>query len=136
MRKNYLITFKKIQKQPPEEFYKKPILKNLAIFTGKYIVKILRVPILKSICGRLLRKMRSWNWKKLKIVDKEFQLYIKKQDFFNISIKNKWKCLSFCFNFITGFLYLEFGFTNNISLMWWEIQILQTIQLSTRINIY
>ena len=29
------------QKQPPEVFYKKPILKNFAIFTGKYLCWIL-----------------------------------------------------------------------------------------------
>ena len=27
--------FKKIQKQPPEVFYKKAVLKNFAIFTGR-----------------------------------------------------------------------------------------------------
>ena len=114
LRNVYLVTFKKIQKQSPEEFYKKPVLKILAIFTGKHlclilflivnIVKILRVPILKNICGRLLRKMRSLIWEKLRIADKEFQFYIKKQDFFNINIRNKWKCKSFCYNFIIGFL--------------------------------
>ena len=30
----FLIAFKKIQKQPPEVFYKKAVLKNFAIFTG------------------------------------------------------------------------------------------------------
>ena len=74
-----------IQKQPPDVFYKKVVLKNFAIFTGKHlcwsffwielqtwrslnfinkrlyhkcfpvnIAKILRTPILKNICERLL----------------------------------------------------------------------------------
>ena len=29
--------FKKMQKQPPEIFYRKAVDKNLAIFTGKYM---------------------------------------------------------------------------------------------------
>ena len=42
----------------------------------------------------------SWNWEELKIVDKEFSLYIKKTPaFFNISISDKWKWISlFLFN--------------------------------------
>ena len=31
------ITFEKMQKQPPEFFYNKPVLKNFAIFTGKQL---------------------------------------------------------------------------------------------------
>ena len=56
-----------MQKQPPEVFYKKAVLKNFEIFTGKYIcwglfliqniAKFLRAPILKNICKRLLLKM-------------------------------------------------------------------------------
>ena len=68
-----------VQKQPPEVFFKKGVLKNFANFTGKHlcwslffnkvarpqaptqmcsceISKILRTPILKNICGRLLIK--------------------------------------------------------------------------------
>ena len=51
-----LITFKKMQKQPPEKFYKKAILKSFTIFTGKHLclnlflmqnfAKCFRVPIL------------------------------------------------------------------------------------------
>ena len=61
---DFLITFKKIQKQPPEVFYKKAVfLKKFAIFTGQTgkrlfwslfliqnIAKFLRAPILKNIC--------------------------------------------------------------------------------------
>ena len=60
-----------IQKQPPEVFFKKRVLKNFASFTGKHlrwglhlikcfqvlscgICKILRTPNLKNICERLL----------------------------------------------------------------------------------
>ena len=63
--------FKKIQKQPPEVFYKKAVVKKLAIFTEKHlcwspfliqnIAKSLRAAILKNICERLLLKMCSWN---------------------------------------------------------------------------
>ena len=72
------------KKQPPEEFYKKGVLKNFAIFTGKHlcwglfliklqtwpafllkrrlqrrcfhvsIAKFLRTPVLKNICERLI----------------------------------------------------------------------------------
>ena len=42
---------------------------------------------------------------KLKIADNEFQFYIKITGFFNISIRNKWKCISLFFYFMTGFLW-------------------------------
>ena len=74
-----------MQKQPPDVFYKKAVLKNFAMFigrTGKHlcsslfliyaIAKFLSAPILKNICQRLLLKMCSWNWEKLKIILKEF----------------------------------------------------------------
>ena len=71
-----------MQKQPPEVFYEKTILKIFSLFTGKHLcwslfliqnsAKFLRAPILKNICEQLILKMCSWNWEKLKIVDKEF----------------------------------------------------------------
>ena len=67
-----------MQKQLLEVFYKKIVFKNFEIFTGKHrcwslfliqnIAKYLRPPILKSICERLLLKICSWNWEKLKII--------------------------------------------------------------------
>ena len=61
---------KKIQKQPPEMFYKKAVLKNFTTLTGrkgkhlcwspfliKNSVKFLRAPILKNICEHLLLKI-------------------------------------------------------------------------------
>ena len=61
--------FKKMQKQPPGVFYKKVVVKNLAIFTEKHlcwgllliqnIAKFLRAPILKNIYELLLLKMCS-----------------------------------------------------------------------------
>ena len=58
------LLLKKIQKQPPEVFYKKALLKNFEIFTGKDLcwslflilnaAKFLRAPILKYICERPL----------------------------------------------------------------------------------
>ena len=63
-------------------FFKKAVLKNFAIFTGKHLCwrlfliqnigKIFRVPILKNICKRMLVKMFMKLKKKLKIVDKGF----------------------------------------------------------------
>ena len=54
-RNGYLVTFKKLQMQPPKVFYKKAVIKNFAIFTGKHlcwslfliqiIPKFLRAPI-------------------------------------------------------------------------------------------
>ena len=61
-----LNTFLKIQKQPPEVFYKKAVVKKLAnskkknlcfsIFLIQNIAKSLRAPILKNICEQLLLK--------------------------------------------------------------------------------
>ena len=70
-----LITFKIIQKQPPEKFYKKAVLKNFAIFTGKYLCwrhfLIQNIaPVLKNICKRLLLK-RFMKLRKVNIVDKK-----------------------------------------------------------------
>ena len=75
---------------------------------------IFKIPILKNICEPLLLKMCSWNWKKCKNLASlakwlshrlrikwfwvRVQLqslkhfYIKKR-FFNINIRNEWKCL-------------------------------------------
>ena len=74
--------FLKMQKQPPEVFYKKAVVKNLAIIKEKHlclslfsiqnIAKFLRPLILKSICKRPLLKMPSWNSEKLEIVRKAF----------------------------------------------------------------
>ena len=59
----------KVQKQPPEVFYKKGVLRNFTIFTEKhlcrslflikllanlFILKFVRTPILKNNCERLL----------------------------------------------------------------------------------
>ena len=71
LRNGCLITFKKMQKQPPEVFYRKVVPKNFAIFTVKYlfwslfliqnIAKFLRASILKNICKQVLLKMCSSN---------------------------------------------------------------------------
>ena len=52
-----------------------------SLFLILSIAEFLREPILKNICERLLLKMCSWNWEKLKFIYKEFQFYIKKQVF-------------------------------------------------------
>ena len=79
--------FKQMQKQPPEKFCKKAVLKNFAIFTGKHlhwslflirnIAKFFRAPILKNFCERLLLKMfmkpmTMMKLRNIKIVDKGF----------------------------------------------------------------
>ena len=56
-----------MQKQPPEKFCEKAVLKDFAIFTGKHlrwilsliqnIAEFFRAPILKNICELLLLKM-------------------------------------------------------------------------------
>ena len=74
-----------MQKQPPDVFYKSPVVKKKkkkkqylqkhlcwSLFLIQIITKSLRAPILKNICERLLLKMCSWNWEKTKIVHKEF----------------------------------------------------------------
>ena len=47
------------QKQPPEVFYKKGVLRNFAKFTGKHcfpgnFAKVVRTPFLQNTSGRLL----------------------------------------------------------------------------------
>ena len=44
---------------------------------------------MKNIWERLLLKMCSGNWEKLKFIHNGFWFYIKKQGFFNINIRNK-----------------------------------------------
>ena len=76
---------KKMQKQPPEVFYKKTVVKKLAIITEKClcwssfliqnISKSLRAAILKNICGCFWKYVHEtiwWNWEKIKLVHKEF----------------------------------------------------------------
>ena len=76
--------------QPLEKFCKKVGLNNFAIVTEKHLcwrlfliqnlAKFFRAPILKNICQRLLPKL-FMKLRQLKVVDKKFQFYIKKQDF-------------------------------------------------------
>ena len=76
-----------MQKQPPDVSYKKTVLKNFAIFTRKHgkhlrrsllliqnIGKFLRAPILKNICEQLF-------WKNFKMLIRDFNSSLKKQDF-------------------------------------------------------
>ena len=66
LRNGYLITFKKMRKQPPEKFCKKAVFKEfcnihrkapvLEPFLIQNIAKYSRAPILKNICERLLLK--------------------------------------------------------------------------------
>ena len=64
-----------LQKQPPEVFYEKDVLRNFTKFTGKHLcqkkrlwhttrflvnfVKFLRTPILQNTSGRLLLELVS-----------------------------------------------------------------------------
>ena len=102
LRNGFLITFEKMQKQPPEVFYKKAILENFAILTGKHLCwsffLILNIAVSKStyfqnIHERLLLKMCSWKEKTLH----------KKKGFFNINIRNKWKCICLVISWLVSF---------------------------------
>ena len=44
----------------------------VGVFLILSIAKFLRTPILKNMRKRLLLKMCSWNWEKLKFIHKEF----------------------------------------------------------------
>ena len=101
--------FEKKQTQPSEVSIKK------LFYLIQNIAKFLRAPILKNIFERLLLKLCLWNREKLKIIHKEFKLYIKKTGFFNI-IRNKWKRLFLFHNWFP----MKFVFAYNISLVWWE----------------
>ena len=101
------ITLRKMQKEP-QEFCKKAVLKSSAIFTSKNIciwlfliqnvANFFRASNLKNICEQLLLK-EAMELRKIKIVNKGFKLYIKKQDF-STSISETsenvfWKCFYF-----------------------------------------
>ena len=111
-----LVTLKITQKKSPQKLCKKVVLKNFAIFTGKHlgwrlfliqnIAKFFRASILKKTSANGCFWKCSWNWEKLKDVDRGFYLYIKKTRFFNINVRNKWKCISLCFYFMIGFLWI------------------------------
>ena len=49
--------------------------------------------------------MCSWKWEKLKVFDKELTLHEKKIGFFNVSIRDKWKCISICISLMIGLLW-------------------------------
>ena len=53
------------------------------------IAKFLRAPILKSICERLLLKMFSWNWEKLKFLHKVLFLNLTIKKVFSTSISKQ-----------------------------------------------
>ena len=55
-------------------------------------MKSLRTAISKNICKRLLLKIRSWNWEKIKVVHEDFQ---QKQTFVFISWKKRVEILVF-----------------------------------------
>ena len=69
----YLFSLCLLQRQPPDMFYKKGVLNNFTLFTGKHvcwrlqhacfpvnIAKFLKTPILKNICERLLLLPKPW----------------------------------------------------------------------------
>ena len=96
-----------MQKQPPEVFYKKAVVKKIAIFVDKYLLESLfnseyyeiyfeEPPILKNICERLLLKMCCVHEteKKQKLFIRNFNLILKNQvKMFCFYLRNKWKCL-------------------------------------------
>ena len=65
------------------------------------IAKFLKEPILKNICERLLLKMCSWNWEKLKFI-RSFNFRLKNQYQYSTSISETSEN-DFFFYFMTGF---------------------------------
>ena len=78
-----------------------------SLFLIQNIAKYLRTPILNNTCKRLLLKMCSWNWEKLKIRD-------------------KWNCISLCFSFMIGSLWSLYSRT---IFLWRGRNKLQTINI-------
>ena len=72
-----------MQKQLPEKFCKKAVLKNFAIITGKQlcwrlfliqnIAKFFKAPALKNICERLLLKM-FMKLRKVRLESSDFEI--------------------------------------------------------------
>ena len=52
--------WKQVQKQPPEVFYKKDVLKNFAVFTGKYMCWSLVTLSKETHTGAFLRILRNF----------------------------------------------------------------------------
>ena len=112
LRNGFLITFEKMQKQPPEVFYKKAILENFAILTGKHlcwsfflilnIAQFLKAPIFKT----------STNGCFWKCVHERRKLYIKKR-IFQHQYQKQVKMYMFGY-FMVGFLWSSVGFTCNV----------------------
>ena len=105
-------------------FFKKELLvaasykKTLALkslFSSEYC-QILRAPTLENICARLLLKMCSWNWEKLKFI-KSFNFTLRNQYQYSTSVSETSENVSFYF--MIGFpwrLYLQryyFGVARN-----------------------
>ena len=94
--------------------------KKLLAHHNKVVERLLNYHFLKNgeaATEQLLQEMCSWNWAKLKIIHKEFQLYIKKQTF-SRSISETSE--NVCFYFRNGFprrMYYNISF----SLVWWEL---------------
>ena len=118
LRNGFLITFEKMQKQPPEVFYKKAILENFAILTGKHLCwsffLILNIAVSKStyfqnIHERLLLKMCSWKEKTLH----------KKKDFSTSISETSENVYVWLFH---GWFPLKFGwiYMQCFFLIWWK----------------
>ena len=76
LRNGCLITFEKMQKQPPKKFCEKSVLNNFAIFTGKHLCLSLFLRgeshidfcthcIIMTLAGGRLLVMTFWKWEKL-----------------------------------------------------------------------
>ena len=113
----------------------------MAIFTGKHlrwrlfliqnVAKCFRAPILKNICERLHLKMSMMKLRKVKYFSQGILTLHKQTGFFNIHIRNKWKCISLCFYLMIGFLwsvYLRRYFFDVVRSK------LQTINIYTRVH--
>ena len=67
--------------------------------------KSLRVPTFKKICERLLLKMCSWNCEKIKLLIRNFLLYIKETSENVCFYFMKEKSQKACFYFMIGFFW-------------------------------
>ena len=78
-------------------YWKTPVLKSLLVLS---IAKFLKAPTFQKTCPRLLLKMCSWNWEKLKFI-RSFNFTLKNQYHYSTSISETSE--NVCFYFVIGF---------------------------------
>ena len=108
------ISFYKMQKKSPEVLYKKAVLKNLAVLTGKYwcliqnIVEFLVHLFRRTTANGCFCKCVHQIEENLELFIRNFNLTLKMQDFpASISETNE----DVCFYFMIGFLWSLYSHT-------------------------